>query len=133
MLWGSKNNLRNLKTVTCVPFLDKIVWKTCDAPNEKQGALNTTAAFRAFAGANYNSVSQLIKDLCSKEEELQKARKDLDATEACHLIDIKFLKEENQDKQTQWEDKFESVNHQLEKLEVAKKQQDDHNYTLEEN
>ena len=75
--------------------LIKIVQKT-DAPNEKQGALD-------MAGANYNSVSQLTKYLFSKEEELQKARKDLDANEACHLKDIKFLKEEHQDKHTQWE------------------------------
>ena len=80
-----------------VHVLDKIVWKN-DAPNEKQGALNTTAAIGAFAGANYNLVSHLIKDLCSKEEELQKSRKDVDAFEACHLKDIKFLKEEHQDK-----------------------------------
>ena len=94
------------------PALDKIVWKT-DAPNEKQGALNTTAAIGAFAGANYNSVSQLIKDLCNKEEELQKARKYLDASEACHLKDIKLLKEEHQDKETQWEKKIDSLKQQL--------------------
>ena len=58
-----------------------------------------------FAGANYNSVLQLTKDLFTKEEELQKVRKDLDASEACHLKDIKLLKEEHQDKETQWEKK----------------------------
>ena len=88
-----------------VPALDKIVQNT-DAPNEKQGALNTTSAIGAFAGANYNSVSQLTKDLFSKEEELQKARKDMDASKACHLKDIKFLKEEDQDKQTRCEKKI---------------------------
>ena len=55
----------------------------------------------------------------------------MDAYEACHLKDIKFLKEEHQDKLTQWENKFESVMHQLEKLEVVNKQQVDHNYTIE--
>ena len=40
-------------------------------------------AIGAFAGANYNSVLQLTKDLFTKEEELQKVRKDLDACEAC--------------------------------------------------
>ena len=38
-----------------VPALDKIVWKT-DAPNEKQGVVNTVATIGVFAGANYNSV-----------------------------------------------------------------------------
>ena len=89
-----------------VPALDKIVWKT-DVPNDKQGAVQTTDAIGAFAGANYNSVPQLTKYLFNKEEEQQKARKDLDASEACHLKDIKFLKEEHQDKQTQWGKKFE--------------------------
>ena len=88
-----------------VPELYKIVWKT-DAFNEKKGALNTEVAIGDFVGANYKSVSQLTKDLFTNEEELQKARKDLDAYEACHLKDIKFLKEEHQDKQTQWEKKI---------------------------
>ena len=82
--------------------LDKIVWKA-DAPNEKEGAVDTTTAIGDFAGANYNSVSLLTKDLFSKEEKIPKARKDLDASKACHLKDIKFLKDEHQDKQTQWE------------------------------
>ena len=50
-----------------VPAFDQFVWRT-DAPNEKQGALDTTAAMQAFAGANYNSMSQLTKDLLSKEQ-----------------------------------------------------------------
>ena len=82
-----------------VHALDEIVQKN-DAPNEKQGAVNTTAAIGVFSGANYNSPVQLTKDLFTKEEELQKVRKDLDACEACHLKDIKLLKEEHQDKET---------------------------------
>ena len=82
-----------------VPALDKIVWKT-DAPNENQRALNTAAAIGVFAGANYNSVLKLTKVLFTKEEELQKVRKDLDASEVCHLKDIKFLKEDHEDKDT---------------------------------
>ena len=45
---------------------------------------------------------QLNKDLFTKEEELQKVRKDLDASELWHLKDVKLLKEEHQDKETQW-------------------------------
>ena len=82
--------------------LDKIVWKT-DAPNGKQGVVNVAAAIGVFVGDNYNLVLQLTKYLFTKEEELQKVRKDLDACEACHLKDIKLLKEEHQDKETQWE------------------------------
>ena len=94
--------------------INKIVWKT-DVPNEKQG-VQTTATIGAFAGANYNTMLQVNKDLFTKEEELQKVRKDLDASEVCHLKDIKLLKEENQDKETQWEKKIDSLKHQLEKL-----------------
>ena len=38
----------------------------------------------AFARANYDSVSQLTKDILSKEHELQKERKDLEAVDAHH-------------------------------------------------
>ena len=88
-----------------VPALDKIVWKT-DVPNENQGAVNTAAALGFFAGANYNTMLQLNRDFFNKEEELQKVRKDLDASEVCHLKDIKLLKEENKYKETQWEKKL---------------------------
>ena len=84
-----------------VHALDEIVQKK-DARNEKQGAVNTTATIGFFAGANYISVLELTKDLFTKEEELQKVTKDLDASKACHLKDIKLLKEEHQDKETQW-------------------------------
>ena len=56
---------------------------------------------------------------------------DLDACEACHLKDIKLLKEEHQHKETQWEKKFDSLKQEVEKLEVVNKQQADQNYTLE--
>ena len=56
-------------TLKHVPSFDQIVWRT-DAPNEKEGALDTTGAMGAFAGANYNSVSQLTKYLLNKEREL---------------------------------------------------------------
>ena len=48
-----------------VHSLDEIVQKN-DAPNEMQGAVNTAAAIGVFAGANYNSLLQLTKDLFTK-------------------------------------------------------------------
>ena len=55
----------------------------------------------AFAGANYDSMSQLTKDLLSKEHELQQAKKDLEAAEARHLKEIELLKQEHKDNQRQ--------------------------------
>ena len=51
---GSKRTREG--TLKHVPAFDQIVWRT-DAPNEKEGALGTTAAMGVFAGANYNLVS----------------------------------------------------------------------------
>ena len=65
----------------------------------------TATAIGAFAGASCNTMLQLNKYLFIKEEELHKLRKDMDASEVCHLKDIKLIKEENQDKETQWEKK----------------------------
>ena len=64
---GSKRTREG--TLKHVPAFDQNVWIT-DAPNEKEGALDTTAAMGVFAGANYNLVSQLTKYLLSKEQEL---------------------------------------------------------------
>ena len=55
---------------------NQVVWIT-NAPNEKQGALDTKTAMGAFVGDNYDSVSQLTKDILSKEQELQKYKRDL--------------------------------------------------------
>ena len=52
-----------------LPGFDQIVWRT-DAPNEKEGALDTTAVMGVFAGDNYNLVSQLTKYILTKEQEL---------------------------------------------------------------
>ena len=38
--------------------LSQVLWKS-NTPYIKQGALDTIAAMGAFAGANYNSISQL--------------------------------------------------------------------------
>ena len=109
---GSKRTREG--TLKHVPTFDQIVWRT-DSPNEKQGALDTTAAMGAFTGDYYNSMSQLTKGLLSKEHELQKARKDLEAVDARHLKDIDLLKQEHQDKQRHSEKKIDSLKHQLEK------------------
>ena len=93
---GSKRTREG--TLKHVRGFDQIVWRI-DAPNEKQWALDTPAAMGEFAGANYNLVSQLTKGLLSNEQELQKARKDLEAAEAWHLKDIELLKQEHQDKE----------------------------------
>ena len=86
---GSKRTREG--TLKHVHAFDQIVWRT-DAINEKEGALDTTAAMGVFAGDNYNSVSQLTKDIFSEEHELQKERKDLEVAEAHHLKDIELLK-----------------------------------------
>ena len=76
----------------------------------------------AFAWANYNTVSQLTKYILNKKKELQKARKDMEATEARHLKDIELLKQEHQDKQRHSEKKVNSLKHQLKKSEVLNKE-----------
>ena len=57
-----------------------------------------TTIMGAFAGANYDSVSQLTKDLLSKDQELQKTKRDLEAAEARHLKEIQLIKKEHEDK-----------------------------------
>ena len=64
---GSKRTREGI--VKHVPAFNQIVWRT-DAPNEKEGALDTTVSIGSFADANFNSVSQLTKDLLSKKQEL---------------------------------------------------------------
>ena len=125
---GSKRTREG--TLKHVPSLYQIVWRM-NAPNEKQGALDTTTSMGSFAGDNYNSVSQLTKDHVSKEHELHKARKDMEAAEAHHLKDIYLLKQEHQDKQRHSENKIVSLKHQLGESEVLKKKQANHNATLE--
>ena len=117
---GSKRTREG--TLKHVPAFDQIVWRT-DAPNEKEGVLDTTTAMGAFVGANYNSMSQLTKDLLSKEQELHKARKDMEEAEACRVKDIELLKQEHQDKQRHSEEKIDSLKHELEKSEALNKEQ----------
>ena len=59
-----------------------------DSSNTKQEALDTTIAIGAFVGANFDSVSQLNKELEEKEQELQKSKQELVQVEARHSQDI---------------------------------------------
>ena len=74
-------------SVKKVPSLNQVIQKI-DSPDIKQGSLDTTTAIGAFAGANYDSFSQLNKDLLNKEQELQKINQDLLETEAHHEEEI---------------------------------------------
>ena len=65
----------------------------------------------AFVGANYDSVSQLTKDLLSKEQELHTSKMDLEAVEAHHLKEIELLKKEHEDKHRQSQKKIDSLKH----------------------
>ena len=56
-------------TIKQAPALNQVIWKS-DSPNIKQGALDTTVSMGDFAGANFDLVSQLNKDLLDKEQEL---------------------------------------------------------------
>ena len=92
---GSKRTREG--TLKHVHDLNQVVWRT-NAPNEKQGALDTTVAMGSFAGANYDSMSQLTKYILSKEHELKTTKRDLEAVEARHLKEIEILKKEHEDK-----------------------------------
>ena len=72
---------------------NQIIWKR-DSFDTKQESLDTEAAMGAFDGANFNSVSQLNKELEEKEQELQKSKKYLVQVEACHSQEIQWLKNE---------------------------------------
>ena len=53
-----------------------IIWKR-DSSNTKQESLDTSAAMGAFAGANFDFVSQLNNEYEDKEKELQNSIHDL--------------------------------------------------------
>ena len=52
-----------------------IIWKR-DSSDTKQEALDTTTSMGAFPGANFESLSQLNKELEEKKQELQNSKKD---------------------------------------------------------
>ena len=78
-------------TLKHLPALNQVVWRT-NAPNVRQGALDTTVAMGAFTGANYDSVSNLHKDLLDKEHELKKSKEDLAAAEAHYPKETRLLR-----------------------------------------
>ena len=56
-----------------VPALGQVIWKA-DTSDIQQGAVETTATMGVFAGANFQSVSQLSLGLSEKQKELEKAK-----------------------------------------------------------
>ena len=83
-------------TIKKVPTLNQIIWKS-DSPDIKQGDLDTTTTMGDFAGANFDSISELNKAFLDKEQELQKSKQDLVVAEAHHKQEIHLLKKEHED------------------------------------
>ena len=76
-----------------------------------------------FAGANFQSVSQLSLPLGEKYKELEKAKWELAETQQRHEQQIGQLKQENEDKIEEWKNKVEEAKHQLRNAEVVNQQQ----------
>ena len=93
-----------------IPSLNQVIWKS-DTLDIKQGALDIVGAIRAFAGANYDSVSQLSLTLSDKEQELQKSKLDLAAAEARHEQEVKQLQQVHENRTKQWQKKTEHLKH----------------------
>ena len=66
-----------------VPTHNQVIWKS-DTTDVHQGALDTKTTMGVFAGANFDSVSQLCLVLSDKEKELQKSKLYLAAVEHRH-------------------------------------------------
>ena len=75
-----------------MPSLNQVIYKS-NSPDIKQGALDTVVAMGDFARANYDSISQLNKDILDKEQELQKTKQDLVAAETHHKQEVQLLKQ----------------------------------------
>ena len=69
----------------------------------------------AFIGANFDSVSQLNKELEEKEQELQKIKQDLEQAEAHHSQEIQHLKNEYEEKLNKLHGQNDYLKQQLEK------------------
>ena len=69
----------------------------------------------AFAGENYDLMSQWNKYLLKNEQELHKDKEDLEAAEERRQKEIQLLKQEHKDKQEQLQKKIDHLKHQLEK------------------
>ena len=76
-----------------------------------------------FAGANYDSISQLSVTLTDKEQELQKAKLDLVAAEGKHEQEVKQLKKESDNKINQLKKKTKHLKHKLGNADVLNQQQ----------
>ena len=62
-----------------VPFVGQVIWKA-DTSDMQQKAVETTLSMGAFAGANFQSVSQLSLALGEKQKELEKEKQELAET-----------------------------------------------------
>ena len=56
-----------------MPALGQVIWKV-DTSDMQQGAVETATSMGIFAGANFQSVSQLSLALAEKQKELEKAK-----------------------------------------------------------
>ena len=69
----------------------------------------------AFAGANFDLVSQLKKELEGNEKELQNIKQDLAQAEAHHSQEIQHLKNEYEEKLNKLHGQNDYLKQQLEK------------------
>ena len=76
---GSKRSRARTFKQGSVP--NQIIWKR-DSSDTKQESLDTIAAMGSFVGANFDSVSQLNKELEEKEQALQRSKLDKAQAEA---------------------------------------------------
>ena len=102
--------------------LTQIIWKLY-TPDNKKGALDTSATIGAFAGDKYDSVSQLSVILTDKEQEVEKDKLDLVVAEAKHEQEVKEMKQEFENKIKQLQKKTEHLKHHLGNADVLNKKQ----------
>ena len=98
----------------------QIIWKR-DSSDTKQGALDTTAAMGDFDRENFDSVSQLNKELKDKEQELQNAKNDLEQAKVHHMQEIQLLKKEYEEKLNHLQNKNDYMKQQLAKVDLLAK------------
>ena len=84
--------------------------------------MDVADAMGVFAGANFNTVSQLSLAFGEKEKELDKLKHDLAEAEKRHEQEIDKLKREHEDKVEQWKMKAEELKHHLENAELVNQQ-----------
>ena len=84
--------------------------------------MDVIASMGVFAGANFNSISQLSLVFGEKEKELEKLKHDLVEAEKRHEQEIGKLKREHEDRVEQWKMKGEELKHRLDNEEVVNQQ-----------